>query len=39
MTRFRACTRLTTSWDHEGQGTGRQGLGDFARDFLFLCVF
>lgn len=30
---------VSTSWDHEGQGTGRKGLCDFPRGFLFLCAF
>lgn len=30
---------VSTSWDHEGQSTGREGLCDFPRNSLFLCVF
>ena len=30
---------VSNSWDHEGQGTGRKGLCDFPRGFLFLCAF
>ena len=38
-TQFHASRCLSTSWDHEGQGTGRKGLCDFPRGFLFLCAF
>lgn len=39
ITQYHASRRLSTSWDHEGQSTGRKGLCDFPRDFLFLCAF
>lgn len=39
ITQCHASRCLSTSWDHEGQSTGRKGLCDLPRDFLFLCAF
>lgn len=39
ITQCHASRCLSTSWDHEGQSTGRKGLCDFPRDFLFFCAF